>query len=305
MAQIESSSSKKTQTKLVMMGLSQAGKSTIYSVALGGKKPTEVAEYDATLEYVRNVRQLASENLVVFDVGGQENFLDKFTGEMAEVVFSEVDVLIYVIDASKLERLPRSKFYFDKAVQQLQKFSPNGKIYVFVHKIDMIPPENLPQVNELVDSYFFSNVPIKVKKFFTSIYDDSLFTALGEIFSTFIKKRGLVQQLIEQFITHEQAVRVAIYSTEGIPLYDAGRSNAEIKKFDKQLLLSAQELFKKLEGSSMFTATFMIGSQHFIIFLPIITSSFLSVTVQKNRSLQQTLEVVYRLRNQLQSQLRD
>ncbi len=291
----------KAPRKIIMMGLAEAGKTTIYKVALGGKNPEDLKQYDATLEYTREIRQVASETMAVFDVGGQESFLEKFTGEMAQVIFSNLDVLLYVIDISHLEILPRSKFYFDRAISQLRKYSPSAKVAVFLHKSDTISKENRENVMQLVQEFMLSDIgsDINVGVYITSIYDDSLFMALGELFSDFILKKDLVEESLRQFLVMRDALRVAIYTKEGIPLHEVNQRAVNLRLMDKHFLRSLQSIFTEVEGIDEFASSFTIGKEHNLVILPLRNGSYLSVVIRRAQSLQETLQVVYGLREQV------
>ena len=147
--------------KVLIMGLAESGKSTIANVAFEGHEPPpKGARYDATIEYVRKTVEVDGECLTIFDVGGQKAFLDRFTGEMAEFIFSDALSLIFVVDLTKLEELNRAKFYWDKCLLNLAKFSQNARIFLFLHKIDII--EDLDFYEYAIKPTMMANVSIPI-----------------------------------------------------------------------------------------------------------------------------------------------
>jgi len=90
----------KTQSsrKIILLGLSQAGKTSIRDVVFGGTAPEETQNYAATLNYERQIEQVADESVTVMDLGGQEVFLKRFLSSMSSFIFSNVAVLVFICD---------------------------------------------------------------------------------------------------------------------------------------------------------------------------------------------------------------
>lgn len=120
-----------TIQKVVFLGLGHSGKSSIKSVVFEGKSPEEVMDYAATINYTRSTKGVLDSAFQIFDCGGQENFISVFVGDQAEFIFSDVIVLIWVVDVSNMDQISTSKFYFDHALKRLNQYSPEAEIYVF------------------------------------------------------------------------------------------------------------------------------------------------------------------------------
>ncbi|MFX0087942.1 MAG: ADP-ribosylation factor-like protein, partial [Candidatus Hodarchaeota archaeon] len=115
--------------KLLLMGLGASGKSSIRSVAFEGKAPEDVKDYKATINYTRSMKTIISSPFQIFDCGGQESFISVFVGEQAELIFSDVAVLVWVVDLSDFDQVSTSKFYFNHAANKLAKYAPEAAIY--------------------------------------------------------------------------------------------------------------------------------------------------------------------------------
>ncbi len=226
--------------KVLIMGLAESGKSTIANVAFEGREPPpKGARYDATIEYVRKTVEVDGERLTIYDIGGQKAFLDRFTGEMAEFIFSDARSFIYVVDLTKLEELNRAKFYWDKCLENLAKFSQNARVFLFLHKIDII--EDLDFYEYAIKPTMMGNVTVPISIHLTSVYDDSIFKAIKAVIGDVERSSEEMESLIVSFHSKTQANSVELLSIKGdpVPLHRVGAAMDELKKFDR---LAAQVL---------------------------------------------------------------
>lgn len=176
----------KTQSsrKIILLGLSQAGKTSIRDVVFGGKAPEETQNYAATLNYERQIEQVADEAVTVMDLGGQEVFLKRFLSSMSSFIFSNVAVLVFISDIATPEKFPASLKAFVEGVSRLEEMSDvQPAIYVLLHKTDLMP--DLTQRAERMEflmEMFQDAVATKNLTFLqTSIYDNSIHEAFKRI----------------------------------------------------------------------------------------------------------------------------
>jgi len=73
----------------------------------------------------------------VWDMGGQEQYLERYFSEKGKpVIFGDVDVAVFMVDATRNEQFIRE--VFDKFLEAISQYSPNiEKIYVLLNKIDL------------------------------------------------------------------------------------------------------------------------------------------------------------------------
>lgn len=212
--------------KVLFMGLGASGKSSIRSVVFEGKSVDDVKDYNATINYTRSTKSIIDSAFQIFDCGGQESFISVFVGEQAEFIFSDVAILIWVVDVSNFDAVSTSKFYFDHAVRRLSEFSSDAVIFCLFHKIDLLLPDMKSQVLETMETYFISEKGIKIFYRGTSIYDQSIYLTVGEMIQTLIlrnTKAKTVSEAIHEFIeTHQELSGVAIYTDDGLPVFEEG-----------------------------------------------------------------------------------
>lgn len=169
--------------KLVLCGLSEAGKTSIRDVVFGGKEATEVEGYGATLNYVRQFISLeGGKKFTLMDLGGQRIFLDRFITKFSPFVFHNVASLIYVVDVADSDRFSSAKHYFDAALERLKKFSPSSNVFVLIHKMDLVANDpNKEYIIEHMRSLFEKEIDRTIIFFETTIYNETIKEALYEI----------------------------------------------------------------------------------------------------------------------------
>ena len=154
---------RKKVSKVLILGLAQSGKSTIIKVVNEGKIPSKDDDYNATIDYERKQKVVAGTELTIFDLGGQTAFLDRFTGELSEFIFTGVKSFVFVVDSMEIKNISRAKYYLDLAVKKLSQFSPEATLFLFQHKADLIPKKMKQEVRKTIEEYLGSGIPKKIK----------------------------------------------------------------------------------------------------------------------------------------------
>ncbi len=283
------------------MGLSEAGKTTIRKVVISGKRAEELKKYDATIDFERKTKRIAGESLVILDIGGQESFLEKYTGEMVEFAFSGVASLIFVIDVADLSRLPKSKFYFDVAIEKLEQYSPNARVFCFLHKKDLIKLDNLQATLNMVKSMISTNISKKMNFYPTSIYDGTVFMAMSEAIGGLFQKTDQIIASMKRFAEKHKTVRICVYSREGIPITTFGKDSDSWQVNEKMLFSSMFRIMSLIEASENLDSNFIIGRTHYVFQIVVNGNTLLSATTHKTPALERVLEDVYAMRDEIQS----
>jgi GTPase SAR1 family protein len=212
--------------KLLLMGLGASGKSSIRSVAFEGKSPEDVKDYKATINYTRSMKTIISSPFEIFDCGGQESFITVFVGEQAELIFTNVAVLVWVVDLSDFDQVSTSRYYFNNAVNQLEKYSSNAIIYCLLHKMDLVLPDTRDKILDTLKEFF--NPPENMKIFYrgTSIFDKSIYSAVAEIVQALIiqsSEAKTISEVLQKFVeSTEELSGIALYTEEGLPVFEEG-----------------------------------------------------------------------------------
>jgi GTPase SAR1 family protein len=203
--------------KIVLLGLAESGKSTIIKSVIQGETAELGERYDATINYQRKTLYLCGLEISIFDLGGQTRFLDKFTGDLAQFVFSNVDAFIFVIEPLQAALFSRSKYYFELSLEKLNLFSPNAEIFVFLHKSDLILEHNLNSISKDLQKYLTSEISCQIQYYNTSVFSESAYEAVGAVLSQLLNLKEEFSKICFDFI-HKQlksVIEIHLLSHEG------------------------------------------------------------------------------------------
>lgn len=276
------------------MGLGASGKSSIRSVVFDGKTPDDVKDYHATINYTRSTKSVIDSAFQIFDCGGQESFISVFVGEQAEFIFTDVEILIWVIDVSNFDQISTSKFYFDHAINRLSEYSPNATIFCLCHKTDLLLPHMEDEVIETMKEYFVlpQNSKIQIKYFRTSIFNNSIYQAIGEMIQTIIVKNTKgkdVSQAIQEFIEmNRELTGITVYTEDGLPVFEEG-SMADRIIIPANLWLANQERIIDEFPSNKTLKTTLETNDYMFVFQRIKSDLLLSGIARKVSPLQYIL----------------
>ncbi len=124
--------------KTIIFGPANAGKTSLMRTTCLGYNFMKVINLKPT-------RGISRENFIfrglleisVWDFGGQKKYLERYFSEKQRpVIFGDVDVAIFMVDATRNEQFVRDTF--DKFLEALIQNTPKiDKIYVLLNKIDL------------------------------------------------------------------------------------------------------------------------------------------------------------------------
>jgi predicted regulator of Ras-like GTPase activity (Roadblock/LC7/MglB family) len=208
------------------MGLGASGKSSIRSIIFEGKDVADVADYAATINYTRSSKSLIGTAFQIFDCGGQESFINTFIGDQAEFIFSDVRILIWVVDVSNFDQVSTSKFYFDHAVAKLNEYSPGAEVFCLCHKVDLILPDTRGELLETMKLFFAPPFPVTVHYAGTTIFDHSIYKTFGEIIRSLMAQSTQaksVSEALQAFMKQTKELEgITVYTEEGLPVFEEG-----------------------------------------------------------------------------------
>ncbi|MFX0084745.1 MAG: ADP-ribosylation factor-like protein [Candidatus Hodarchaeota archaeon] len=322
----------KTQSsrKIILLGLSQAGKTSIRDVVFGGKSPEETQNYAATLNYERQIEQVADEAVTVMDLGGQEVFLKRFLSSMSSFIFSNVAVLVFICDISTPDKFPQSLKAFVEGVTRLEEMSDvQPAIYVLLHKTDLMPDltQRAERMELLMELFQDAAANKNITFLQTSIYDNSIHEAFKRITAeaseaipevekieteedlAAIQRRlrlRPIQQLLHALMFMNRLDEVLLVSLED-PEFRVYASEAEISEIqqlitlldktnDLKLITGTKSELKRMESAMMYRVAV---KPHYLLIL----FSSDKKSMLESRKLQEVEETVRLLTNQLETML--
>ncbi|MFX0029432.1 MAG: ADP-ribosylation factor-like protein [Candidatus Hermodarchaeota archaeon] len=194
--------------KIVLMGLSNAGKSCIYQRVFEGKKPWELMQSTATkgIDY-KQFEVSSITKPMIWDLGGQQQYLDEYHGPLKKNIFQKASVLLYVVDASDLDRFENARIEFEWSVNQILLYNQSVKLHVFFHKIDLIHDKNA--LISYLKQLLAQNISSEINFHSTSIFDESLFTAWSGIIRDISPKTTFIKSIL-RLLKDQKGVKDAL-----------------------------------------------------------------------------------------------
>ncbi len=174
------------EDKILLMGLQATGKTAIKDVVFFNKSPEDMEDYMATVHYQRHFIDEEKSSMVI-DSGGQESYWNEAVTHFRHLVFSNVKLLLWIVDVTHPEMFEESERRFSFTIRQYKKENPNGRITVLCHKVDLVPPERMVVIHQHVrDSFNDPKYEIDFEN--TSIYYGE---SLKELVFTIMAEAGI------------------------------------------------------------------------------------------------------------------
>ena len=261
-------SSGENYQKVLLMGLGASGKSSIESIVFEGKSLESVKDYNATINYTRTTKNIINSAFQIIDCGGQELFLSSFIGDQAEFIFSDVSILIWVVDLSDFDQVSTGKFYFDHAVNRLHEFSPEAVIFCFFHKSDLLNSKMHDEIYANMQTYFKPPVDIEIHYRLTSIHNSSIFLAVGDMIRTLLVKDSKVNTMsetIQTFSKKNNEIRgIILYNKDGLPLFTHGDMADQVLQPADLISSNHQRTLSEFKRNSVYKMSLETDRNYFI-----------------------------------------
>ncbi|NVM55230.1 MAG: GTP-binding protein [Candidatus Helarchaeota archaeon] len=156
---MNSSNKGKKSKKLLLIGLDNAGKT---SLLLSLQKNTNLLSY-YSLKPTQglNIVNFPDRDTLfnIWDFGGQEQFRKDYLQHLDEYL-TEVDKLIFVIDVQDTERYEIALQYLVRIIESLKRIESNIDLSIFLHKFD----PGLEKLPHFTDKNIALNIVNKIKK---------------------------------------------------------------------------------------------------------------------------------------------
>lgn len=241
----ESISYLKKEQKVIVVGLANAGKTTILKKFGGQIGIKDLARLNPTKGVERQEIITPDLALIIWDFGGQQEYREIYLQD-PQKYFLKVDLIIYVIDLQDPENFDESIKYFAKIIENIETLEENPYILVFIHKYDpdiKDDPEvllNIEFVKDLIKGVFKNR-----KKFDYEIYLSSIYSLLAKEpkFSKYLKE------------TMEKTATLSDYKLEGMASILESTLNGIIR-LSEVVMDQYNELnirIRQLEGENLIT----------------------------------------------------
>lgn len=197
------------------MGKAHSGKTSMRSIIFANYLARDTMRLSPTLDVEHHhVRFLGDLVLNLWDCGGQDAFYESYFERDRETIFRSVELLIYVFDIES--DCPEKDFeHFAGVLEAIEENSPDARIFVLVHKMDLVAEEDREMILEdrkkLVEESCASCGVHNFQCFGTSIWDETLYKAWSQIVTNLIPNIGVLESHLDDFCRICDADEVVLF----------------------------------------------------------------------------------------------
>ncbi|MFW9969991.1 MAG: ADP-ribosylation factor-like protein [Candidatus Odinarchaeota archaeon] len=184
---MEYTENEKKPIKIVIMGMENAGKTTILNMLTQetNEIPNKPPIMNPTKGVERNPLTLFQKEVVVWDFGGQETYRNEYLTN-PEKYFHTIKFFYYVVDIQDYYRLVPSVMYFTGVFNKIKKYSPEARIIFIFHKMD---PGYDPHIKNLKVQFVDKVEPLLTEQFASYLMFDTTIFNLESIKTAFYQIR--------------------------------------------------------------------------------------------------------------------
>jgi len=190
-----------------------------------------------------SVRFLGNLTLSLWDCGAQHKLLDSYITTQRENIYSNVSVLIFVLDVKSAE-VYQDLNHFSKCVECLLEYSPKAKLFCLIHKMDLIPKyEDRDKIFNGISSQLEGMAGnLSITCFQTSIWEESLYKAWSSIVYSLIPNQQLIQSHLNVFMD--------IIGAEEVILFEKATflGISHVSKPDAELIYKDHHRFERISN---------------------------------------------------------
>ncbi|MCJ1475853.1 GTP-binding protein gtr1 [Lambiella insularis] len=232
---------KEQKQKVLLMGKSGSGKSSMRNIIFSNYVAKDVRRLGATIDVEHSrVKFLGNLVLNLWDCGGQDAFTENYLTSQKSYVFAEVGVLIYVFDIESQD-FERDLATYNAIIEALEEYSPQAHVFCLVHKMDLVHvtfrdtafEERQAAIRQ--KSGGFAKIVIS---YATTIWDQSLYRAWGNIVHSLIPNLEVIEDYLSQLAEAIQAEEVILFErttflTVMSHTSDIGRRNPYADRYER------------------------------------------------------------------------
>ncbi|SMQ53588.1 unnamed protein product [Zymoseptoria tritici ST99CH_1A5] len=205
------------QRKVLLMGRSGAGKSSMRSIIFSNYVAKDVRRLGATVDVEHaNIKFMGNLMLNLWDCGGQDSFVESYLTNQRSHVFTSVAVLIFVFDVSSKEAAS-DMLSFASTIRALKEYSPNSKIFILIHKMDLIRPDQkhniyghkMRDIRATCDDEGFHSAQVDFCP--SSIWDQSLYKAWTQVIYFLVPNANTIESMLQRLADLLDAREMILY----------------------------------------------------------------------------------------------
>lgn len=159
----------------------------------------------------------ASSHFGTLTLRRQDAFVESYLTNQRSHVFTSVAVMIFVFDVSSRE--PQSDVYsFASTIRALHEYSPNSKLFVLIHKMDLVDPmdqkekvfrERAAEIRATCTEEGFQSDQVDFWP--TSIWDQSLYRAWTKVIYFLVPNASVIESMLGKLAELIDAKELILY----------------------------------------------------------------------------------------------
>jgi len=122
--------------KVIVIGLDNAGKSSVINILQRELGLDTLLNIKPTIGIFREQVELQSLKMTLWDLSGQKSYREAYTIQEKNLIFEEVDIILFVVDIQESSRFQEVFEYLDSIIQVLTKFQEQPAFIILLHKAD-------------------------------------------------------------------------------------------------------------------------------------------------------------------------
>ncbi|HUT81505.1 MAG TPA: ADP-ribosylation factor-like protein [Candidatus Bathyarchaeia archaeon] len=279
------------ETKILIAGLPGSGLKTIKAVVVDNLPPKELKEVVQKLDVGNALRDLLQRRTLLIRCGGDKSIQDIISRDN-DSIYEHVEALLFVIDINDQSNFSIAKYWFDTLVKHLHKFSKDARIFLLLNKIDLLSnKQNIAEYLNATKSLFTTDgLDIYIHE--TSIYDASVFYAFKDALRKEFDNQISIKQYLSRVIKDSSFTALAVYSKDGLPIYDAGTLTPIVEIAANIMLSTVGRISGELDQDDEVSSTILqMKKNTFMIFKAIDKNSiFVGMSVRRPKLGQMLVE---------------
>ncbi|KAH3684693.1 hypothetical protein WICPIJ_004328 [Wickerhamomyces pijperi] len=249
-----SAMSNASKKKILLMGRSGSGKSSMRSIIFSNYSAFDTRRLGATIDVEHShLRFLGNMTLNLWDCGGQDVFIDNYFTNQQDHIFKMCQVLIHVFDVESKE-VTKDIEIFVKNLEMLSKYSSNCKIFVLLHKMDLIQADRraelfkimMKKLSQVSNPYGF-----ELTGFATSIWDESLYKAWSSIVCSLIPNMNTYETHLTKLLGLFDASEIILFEKSTFLVISSKTSDTDTDTEQKQIPQNGKDSQQQQPGSQL------------------------------------------------------
>jgi len=265
--------------KILLLGLPKSGKSSILRESYQTITSAEENSYKDKILKVKSLEKLLQIEFY------EENMSENFSKEEIKNLFSNAQVVLWVLDVADRRTISTSLFHWKKVLEYLKEYSTFASKFVCFHKTDLLTVEDRDTLFSTLKNNFQANLEEEVNFYYTSLEDDSVIEMMAQMMKIIHESSFEIKQAtnkINEFLkTNEDFYGVTILSSEGLPVIEVGEK-VDIVTLPANLWLGINERLKEAFGTNTVTCTIHLDDQILLFFD--VGSELLMTTIAKKEA---------------------